>query len=108
MKFLGVFLVSLCLCLSASLGARPVMAEVLCEEWNTQKFFKKAAAVDVLRCLRAGADVNATDNKLGSTPLHWAARENKNPDVITALLKAGADIDARDRGGATPLHWAAL
>ena len=36
------------------------------------------------------------------TPLHWAARSNKNPAVIEALLNAGAGPNARDRNGKTP------
>ena len=32
----------------------------------------------------------------GYTPLHWAAENNQNVEVVKALLKAGADKDARD------------
>ena len=44
------------------------------------------------------------------TPLEWAAYFNKNPAVITTLLKAGANIEARDVRsgiGGTALGWAA-
>jgi len=37
----------------------------------------------------------------------WAAEENPNPEVFTTLLKAGADIEARDNGGGTALMVAA-
>ena len=54
-----------------------------------------------------GEDPNARD-KDGTTPLMYAAGYNQNPQVITTLLKAGADINARDRyNNMTPLMYAA-
>ena len=43
---------------------------------------------------------------MGPTPLHRAAAF-KNPAVITALLNAGANLNARAKDGLTPLHVAA-
>jgi len=54
-----------------------------------------------------GEDVNAQDKLLGWTALMYAARFNKNPEVITTLLKANADVNAKDTDGWTPLMWAA-
>ncbi len=36
-----------------------------------------------------------------------AVEINKSPKVIETLLKAGADIEAKDEYGSTPLMWAA-
>ena len=44
--------------------------------------------------LNAGANIEAKDHQ-GSTPVMWAARWNKNPEVIEVLLKAGAYSRAR-------------
>ncbi|MDE2762315.1 MAG: ankyrin repeat domain-containing protein [Gemmatimonadota bacterium] len=43
----------------------------------------------------------------GSTPLHLAAGWTGDPAVITVLLEAGADVNARNRHHYTPLHYAA-
>ena len=55
---------------------------------------------------KAGADLNAQAEYEGLTPLHFVA-QNNNPAVVTALLKSGLDLHARDQRGLTPLHWAA-
>ncbi|MGA2612124.1 MAG: ankyrin repeat domain-containing protein [Spirochaetia bacterium] len=61
---------------------------------------------DVQAAISKGLDVNAKD-KEGYTLLMHAAN-NQNPLVITTLLKAGADINARDTAfGGTALVWAA-
>ena len=41
----------------------------------------------------------------GRTPLHLAAR-NGHTEVVTFLVKAGADVDAEDQNGMTALHRA--
>lgn len=70
-------------------------------------FFEKATLKMVQKNLASGADANAQD-EWGFCPLHFAAAFNDDPDVITALVDAGANISARDKEwGATPLHWAA-
>ncbi|MCY3808698.1 MAG: ankyrin repeat domain-containing protein [Gemmatimonadetes bacterium] len=70
-----------------------------------------AAVVAIL--LEAGADVHARDGFLQYTPLHHAAQSG-TPEVVRALLEAGADVDAWAKGfgghwgwGWTPLHLAA-
>jgi ankyrin repeat protein len=55
--------------------------------------------------LKAGADIN-TRRENGGTPLHDAARSNSNPEVISVLLKARADANARDKYGKRPIDYA--
>ena len=56
--------------------------------------------------LSAGADPGTRDKGFSRTPLHYAAQFNANPAVITALIEAGADPDARDIVGETPFDHA--
>ena len=37
----------------------------------------------------------------------YGARNNQNPDAVSMLLKAGADLEASDKNGTTPLMLAA-
>ncbi len=76
-----------------------------CGKWNTAAFFRDASLADLSRCLET-EDPDAR-NENGRTPLHYAA-QGRAPAFVTALAKAGAKINARDkRGGWTPLHLAA-
>ena len=83
-----------------------------CLSTNTQPkdFFQLVTAgtpQDVQAAISNGADVNARDTA-GMTALMDAAGANKNPEVITILLKAGADIKARGlHFSQTPLMSAA-
>ncbi len=53
-----------------------------------------------------GANVNATD-KLGMTPLLWAASSDfGDPAMVELLLKAGARPDAKNKDGLTALALA--
>ena len=57
------------------------------------------------RRLTKGANAKAQDSQ-GRTPLMVAAQNNQDPEVITTLLKAGSDINARDVNGYTALTYA--
>jgi ankyrin repeat protein len=54
--------------------------------------------------LERGADANAK-NKLGGTPLMWAAVYG-HEDVAKALLAKGADPKLKDADGVTAAGWA--
>lgn len=61
---------------------------------------------EVQRLLASGEDVNQVDPSSMRTALHWAAKNN-NLELMDALLKAGAMIEATDRTGRGPLAIAA-
>ena len=62
-----------------------------------------------LTLIAAGADPNAADTRPvighGSTPLHFAA-DADDPELVRALVAAGAAVNARSLAGHTPLWWA--
>ena len=68
---------------------------------NTENF-AIPAIIEVLAA--AGADVNAQNNKQW-TPLHYAVRQSRDPDIIEALLVAGAQADVPNEDGATSLDF---
>ena len=92
-----------------------------CERWGTPSFFAFATVDVVADCLGAGADpqiprqprpatlpgVRVDGASPTGTTLHVAAVHARDPAVITALVQAGADVNARDDSGHTPLHEAA-
>ena len=73
---------------------------------RTREWWETATADDVENRVKAGADVNVR-NEDGETPLHWAARWNRNPEVIALMVRHGTDVNVQDKVGDTPLHWAA-
>ncbi len=60
---------------------------------------------DVLLVLMAADFDPKQPGSHGETALHHAAADNKL-DMITVLLRAGVDVNARDGFDATPLDWA--
>ena len=66
--------------------------------WDTATQREVAAEI-------ATVDVNARNNYY--TPLHLAVRFG-TPANIKALLKAGADVNARQLESGTPLHYAGI
>jgi len=57
--------------------------------------------------IEVGADVNMGNNYGHGSPLMQAARNNSNPEVITALIEAGANVNYIGPAGRTPLMIAA-
>ena len=70
----------------------------------TEKVDERVACVKLL--VEAGADIHATENYKGATPLHFAAGWMGHAALVTALLDAGANANIRDNWTWTPLHCA--
>jgi ankyrin repeat protein len=66
---------------------------------------KSGTVVEVQQAINSGADVNVIDEN-GWTPLMISAYYNPNPMVLSELINAGAEVDARV-DGASPLMFAA-
>ena len=57
--------------------------------------------------LANGVDLNAQNPQTGLTPLAWASFAGKI-EIAEQLIKAGADLNGKNRDGGTPLHEAAF
>lgn len=69
-------------------------------------FFRRPEVVELL--LARGADVRAASkNPMQVTALHSAVADGGHPGIARMLVRAGADVNARQRHGWTPLHGAA-
>jgi ankyrin repeat protein len=56
--------------------------------------------------LSKGAEIEATDQKYGATPLMWAAHEG-HTDIMQVLLDKGVQINAQQQDGCTALWYSA-
>jgi hypothetical protein len=77
---------------------------------QTSAFFelvKTGTPQSIQAAIDKGADVNAVYGLDGTTALMLAAEDNPDADVVAALLKAGAEIEARDEIDRTALMFAA-
>lgn len=74
----------------------------------SEYFWAKATPETVQQVIDKGYNVNDKAEFLGFSPIIIASWRNTNPEVITLLLKNGANIDDRDEEGRTPLIWACL
>ena len=75
-------------------------------DWLTETFWRNADLARVRDALHCGANVNAVDRDY-ATPLHLAAQEERDPEIILLLLDAGAYVNEKARDDLTPLHLAA-
>ena len=91
-------------------GALPYVsalrAGTSCVKWGTPNYFNRATPIDVRACLAQGANADAP-RRDGGLPIHKAAEHTQHPEVISALIDAGADPMARTtKYRSTPLHFA--
>ena len=82
---------------------------------NTNNQFEKTLRVaikaakyeEVVKLIQQMDNVNIPLYKSSETPLMLAARINITSDILEALIKAGADVNATDKHGRTALMYAA-
>jgi ankyrin repeat protein len=90
-------------------GMTPIMAAagIGSNEIDTRGRFKtqEEAVASIELLAKAGADVNAHEQRLGQTALHGAAFWGWD-DVVKCLVAHSADLSAKDTRGMTPLDSA--
>ena len=95
----------------AALAAPPASGATDCAGFiqplgRAGSFWRQAGAERVQVCI-AQLGTAARSKRRQLTPLHLAALFSGNPAVHSALLNAGADPNAKAKGGFAPLHLAA-
>jgi len=71
------------------------------QNWRPQEM--AVVVVDLLA--EHGGDVNAVEEGFGWTPLHACAEWWNDTQIAEALLRHGANVNARSAQGWTPLHY---
>ena len=61
--------------------------------------------IDLENCIHNGYKATMVGNG-GATPMHIAAKYDRQIGIFLFLLNQGADVDARDDVGKTPLDYA--
>ena len=82
-------------------------AQTPCDGWTTEEFWRTVDPATVSGCISRGYSVNDRSPLRNATPLHWAAAESDDPEVVRVLAEAGASLEAVSSDGRTPLHFAA-
>lgn len=98
------------ICLGVLLATMTFPAWSAMSDRAFEKLCSNGSVQEIQEALQQGANPNAsiTAGKKGMTPLMAAALKNKDPSVFRILLKAGADINAKNEDGWTALTIAAV
>lgn len=92
------------------LKANPSLASAYSHDgWTALHLAAHFGQIDTARALlEHGADVSLRSrNALDNLPLHAALAGREHPPLVTLLLDAGSDVNARQHGDYTALHAAA-
>ena len=79
-----------------------VLSSTYAQTTDFLELVKAGTPQSVQAAIDQGADMKALGDN-GVTALHIAAQYNPNLEVIKVLVKAGADLNAKDVNGCTPL-----
>jgi len=101
-------------CASCGVEIKEKMSDINIEEEKHNRDFielcKSGTLQEIETAIKNGAGVNARSEQLGDagkTAFIFAVRYNPKPEIVSLLLKNGADVNAKDKDGWTSLIYAA-
>lgn len=101
----------LCACGGGTRGEETVFDDRVSVPMSFDDFVKAIKKED-LKQVQAGISAHPQwvrqSNEFLTTPLHNAVSHSTDPEITKVLLKNGADVNAKNKGGLSPLHCAIL
>lgn len=90
---------------AVALASLVALSSIYAQTTDFFELVKTGTPQRIQAAIDKGADLKAQD-KDGLTALMWAAGYNQNPEVISTLLKAGADAKVKDHAGKAVFDYA--
>ena len=103
-RFLSIIIIFSIIVASPALGAKarkPRKAQKITDA-QFLEICRNGTEQEIIKALKSGANPNAKENVFGSTALMWAI-DNNYPEAVKALIRANANVNARDKLGRTAL-----
>ena len=95
--------------LAAMNNPNPNVLQIFMDAQKEETFFNVCCNPNpgvIVKLLQSGFAANFETSDF-SRPIFWVAKNNENPEVLAALLSAGAIVETKDLWGRNFVHYAA-